>query len=633
MRKREHWWEKSKLYYVSIIITLMLSYGFSMTHFSIGIDDEAFGYYFNQGGLIQQGRVQSYILMKFINIDEYLPIWRELIGLLLMTMGIMILGHLFYKLSGERFGSYEEIIFSCTAISFPYIASLFAFSMSVVSWGLGYLVPAVIVSLLLDKDFVRNGVCRWGCLGVITALGMLDEQIIVNTGTFFLSSLVIIFFYFEGKECHRARRFIVESGKALGILVFGLCSRVVIVTFIQKIENIQPNNYTRSYIEYDFSKGLKEFFWKIFEVLKKWFYNSTSDDVILLFRLFVVLVLSMAIWGLIKKRNIIFFGLSFALIIAAIIWPLITGKMYLYNRVMVYMGVTLGFGIAFFFHILLQSSARYKKVILTVLGVVCIYIIVNQTQYINRVFLAEYTCCEKDRRIIEKIGEDLKAYKKKGVIFVGFPEGAVQYDAFVDTKSLFYVDRYDSIENEINGARLFWDFNLYGYSINQGPHADIKEVIRETNGMKNYPTDGYIKETSKYIIVKLGDAPWEQVHFSEENMLYNQDSVLCSIDAVTVDDTNIYVNGWALIKGEVSSKNKYFVVLENDRGIYKLRTQQVERLDVTEAFGNSINYDMSGFVVNSNICNYLESGDYSIKVIMEKDDILYVNDIKTITIK
>lgn len=633
MRVREHWWEKSKLYYVCVLITIILAYGFAMTHFSIGLDDESFDFYFNQGGLIRQGRVLNYILMKFINTGEYMPIWRELVGLILMTIGIMILGHIFYKLSNERFGTYEEILFSCTAISFPYIASLFVFSMSVVSWGLGYFVPAVIVRLLMDKDLPINRICRWGCLGGLTILGMLDEQIVVNTGIFFVISIFIITYYSEEKEWFRIKRVIVESGKALGIFLGGMCSRLIIVNLVQKIEKIQPDNYTNTYIMYDFHAGLRGVIQGVIEILKKWFYDSTNDGVIILFRIFAALVLILAVWTIIKKRNFTFFVLSLALIMVAIIWPLVTGKLYLDSRVMVYMGITIGFGIAWFFHVLLQSFEQYKKIILFVLGIVSFFIIINQTQYINRIFFAEYICCEKDRRIIERIGEDLKAYNNKNVVFVGFPEGVVTYDGFVNTKSLFYVDRYDSINYEINGARLCWDFNLYGYNIKGAYNIDIGEVLGNIGGMKNYPADGYIKETDNYIIVKLGEAPWEEVDLSEEKMLYSQDNVLCGIDAVEFEDKNIHVRGWALINGETSNGNKYFVVLENDEITYKVRTQQVERPDVTEAFGNYINYDMSGFVTNSKICNYLEPGDYDVKLIIEKGEILYVNDITSISIE
>ena len=60
-----------KIYWLSLLATVLLSYGFLLTQVSVGIDDEAYGNYYGGDSLAAQGRV-GYIL-ALINILR----WRR----------------------------------------------------------------------------------------------------------------------------------------------------------------------------------------------------------------------------------------------------------------------------------------------------------------------------------------------------------------------------------------------------------------------------------------------------------------------------------------------------------------------------------------------------------------------------
>lgn len=628
---RNHWWEKEKIYYVCLAITILVSYGFELTHFSIGIDDEMFEHYFKKGGLIAQGRVQDYLLSKVININDFLPVWRELIGIILMVVGIMMLGHRIYILSGQNFGIYEETVFACIAISFPYIACSFIFSMSVISIGLNVCMPTIIVGLLMDNSIIENKICRYSSLILISLFGMLSEQIIVNTGMVFLVFLVIVTLYMENKESFKLKWVYKKSIQAFAILLLGLFFRTFLVTLIQKLEGITADNYNSRHIKYDLSNITDGMIEPLLDVIKKWFFNYTNALPILIFRIFAILLLLLAIYKLIKNGFIVFSTLVLALIIMAIIWPIMTGNVDLIKRIMSYMGITIGFGISLVFHVLLKDLKKLKNVVLVIGSIISFYIVFYQTQEINRIFYEDYLCGEHDKVVMERIGEDLKRFDGKNAIFIGFPDGVFTDNSLTDLVSLFLVDRRDSIQKEMDGGRLYDYFKLNGYNLEKPLEINIEDVVNEASSMQQYPAEGYMREVGNNVIVKLGAGPWEvEKNFRNKDMYINNSMLNFAVDTAYYSDGQIFIDGWGFVENEGSNNSKYWVAIENSNCFYKFRTKKISRKDIMVAFNYEVDYEMCGFEVDMNIENYIKKGEYNIKIIIDNGEKVFIHDTDTI---
>lgn len=636
MNQREHWWEKSKAYYVFVFITVIVSYGFTLTHFSVGLDDESFTQYFDRGGLISQGRVQSYILKNFIDIFEYMPVWREIIGIILMVVGLMILGHLLYKLSDKRFGFFEETVFACIALSFPYIACVFIFSMSTIALGLDLCVPVLIIYLFFERESIKNRLGRIACLVCAVIIGMLSEQVIINTGIFFVMALTVSILYSDGGELDKLKRVIQESMKALGMLAVGLVSRVILVWIVQKIENVRSQHYAGGYIAYNLDGGIKAFLRQILDILQKWFLEPTGDIAVISFRVMAAALLLAAVYELIKHKSRVFFVMSFGLIVVTMAWIFITGNVNLNGRVLCYMGIAIGFGIALSLHILLRNQVKYRKGIQVICAIICFYIVFYQTQDMNHVFYEDYMVCEKDRRIAERVGEDMKAYDTNAVVFIGYPEDTIGVNEWTGLSSMFWCEREISLKQEFFPSRIYRYFRLNGYDVSKpadvSVDVSVEEIIKEMAGMENYPVDGYIKEVDNYIIVKLGDEPWKEINLPKQKDMYDREDVMSVCDRFTYEDGKLFITGWALIEGVDSSTNDYCIILENDKKTYKIRTSSDVRVDVSEAFPGETDYTMSGFTANVDLGNYLEPGDYDVNIMIESDGSIYINNLKSIAI-
>ena len=68
------------------------------------------------------------------------------------------------------------------------------------------------------------------------------------------------------------------------------------------------------------------------------------------------------------------------------------------------------------------------------------------------------------------------------------------------------------------------------------------------------------------------------------------------VDKVTVKRNVIRIRGWAFIDdGLAADDARVVVVVRTNAGCELVSTIQVRRTDVTEHFGNDVNYDNSGF--------------------------------------
>ena len=141
--------------------------------------------------------------------------------------------------------------------------------------------------------------------------------------------------------------------------------------------------------------------------------------------------------------------------------------------------------------------------------------------------------------------------------------------------------------------------------------------------------DAYIDD-----IDNLGNVNLEADNFNAESL--SNPSIASSYHTLwlrnnNVDD-NIRIRGWAFIPGENTTAPLVSYVLydETTQEYYKLHTELEERPDVTEAFGQSgnYNYDLSGIVGNVPSFFLKRKHVYTVGIIYQHNDqyFLYMSD-------
>ena len=73
---------KNKFYCLMLGLTGLLSYGYLVTHQTVGIDDTPYAYYFEEGLAAIVGRWVMFLVNKVLHISEFAPFVTDLCGVL-----------------------------------------------------------------------------------------------------------------------------------------------------------------------------------------------------------------------------------------------------------------------------------------------------------------------------------------------------------------------------------------------------------------------------------------------------------------------------------------------------------------------------------------------------------------------
>ena len=118
-----------KSYIIPVIIIAILSYGFTITNFSVGVDDLQHSRYVTGTYLLSQGRWGNVLLARIFNNISFLPFWSDFIATTLFIFLAIILCSFIKKELGEKV---DKIIyytlFSGALLSYPLIHHIFIYN-------------------------------------------------------------------------------------------------------------------------------------------------------------------------------------------------------------------------------------------------------------------------------------------------------------------------------------------------------------------------------------------------------------------------------------------------------------------------------------------------------------------------
>ena len=126
-KKSINYFFKNKAFIITIILITVLSFGFTITNSSVGMDDTAFDRYYQGKEMLAIGRWGSYLVYQILNITEFIPFWIDFIASSIIML-TAVLWCIFLKKNLEDklpLGAY--ITFAAVFISFPIINEIFIF--------------------------------------------------------------------------------------------------------------------------------------------------------------------------------------------------------------------------------------------------------------------------------------------------------------------------------------------------------------------------------------------------------------------------------------------------------------------------------------------------------------------------
>ncbi|MEK4513004.1 glucosyltransferase domain-containing protein [Paenibacillus sp. FSL K6-2524] len=574
--------QRDKYYWLLITITILLTYGFTLTNFSMGVDDESFNIYINEGALLGQGRWGGYITKFIFNTYDFLPFWRDIIGVLLITAGITFWGYLIQKFSNNYFNNVSIIIFSCVAISCPFIADNFIFMLTTIEMGTVLCLVPLSLNCFFEWAMNRNSFRKVFISGALLlyALSFSELAIVYFLLGIFIVCLVTVCFS-ERKMEYTIPNILFILLKGFSLIVGVLLLNSIIISILQKVFSISPNKYIFNHIQYDFS-SIGNFIDSLMKFLKAFFqfdYISQNLGTFIAFLSGLFLLLYSTAFSL-KKKKMIYLLLGIGCVLAAFSMYFINGSIHILNRMLITNSVFTGF-VASLFYMYFKNKYFLKIKLRRITTLLIVLIVLYQSKNMNQLFYTDYLRYQLDLAKMNSIAEEIQKYSggnsQKEIVFIGQPENYNLKLGNTEGYSIFQWDRNFGLQSQLrNSSRIFRFMNSHGYNIKQLIDMDEQEIITRAGGMEHYPNDGYVNNFGEYVIVKLGPMPYvtSELTLTEFYKKYRNDTsgVKYSKDWFSFEANILRVEGWGHVDGMNSSDTAIQVALFNDRRQYLLKT-------------------------------------------------------------
>ncbi len=507
---KEAFLNRNKFYWVALLVTAILCFGFMLTNFSIGIDDEAFATFFEGHVLLTQGRWGHLVVSQLFNSGEFIPFWRDFLAVILLIVAATFWVRLFEDYFHEKFDEVAAIIFACIFISTPYFANLMMFMPATVELGCLMVVTPLAIHASLKWVIQRQSI--WFALfgGILLGFSVSfyeNAAVLYVSGSFLC--LLAYLLSLEEKRQFPLSRLMIFSLKIGSIAIMGIVFCRVVGLAFMAIYQLEPIGYQGLFIKYDTS-SLTAFVHSFVSYLVHFPVNVFREANNLPSKLYlissvIVLVISV-ILTIKRKRLSILLAAGFAVLFSYGMY-FITGSYAPAVRILTTNGLLVSFSFVLLY--LTLKPFRFKQFsIVYIVFFFVVQIVFYQTKHVNQLYYEDYKRYQLDVAQMNSLMHEIDAVNTaKPIRFIGmlqpyqFP---YVFDEIVGV-SMFNLQR---INNETQNARITGFFNMHGYQIEQAD-ISLERISKDVVGMQNWPAPDSIKEMDDYILVKLGPSMFD----------------------------------------------------------------------------------------------------------------------------
>ncbi len=473
---------RDKVYRIMLCLTAICAYGFQVTHFTIGIDDTPYAYYFEEGLAAIVGRWVLFVLNKMLNISEFAPFLTDFVAVLLLMIAVTVWGMLFHQILGDKVPKYGYFFGACICLSCPLISEVFTYYLHN-GIAIGYLSCGISLCCFREgllqwnvwKE-MRNKREKWSkvCIPFVmtalflwVALGCYESFMVV----WLLGiCLMLLTQRFVGE-----RKGVIKAGCVAAVIaVAGLALRSVMIACVTEmfgLEYLKDEAVQRSITEmagWLFEPGALGTFGMILKrVFVMYGVFAYAYYPIRIFVLAAVVIVCFGIWRTIRQRDIWIFILTIGSFIVSFLLVVIEGKSTLYRSAQ-FLPIICGYGALLSVYAVsglgrrsaqkskkaVETKAKYKKIVdkfpkccYGLLIFVLSVILWNQCVDMNKWFYVDYVKYENAKEYTNQIAYELEKNfdTSKPVVFTGIygiPQSLIA-DAYVGygTETFFQMKR------------------------------------------------------------------------------------------------------------------------------------------------------------------------------------------------
>ena len=511
MKKRTYWNVltedilKNRVLVLSVLFTAILCFGFTITNFSIGVDDSAGSYYLygtSKGTMIQQGRLLHVALSRLTGAIEFLPFFTDFTGAVLFSVSALLYCGFFQYMTGSRLSLAALASFACLYISNSILVEKFIYHLDVIPTMLSYCFSPL--ALMYGFRFVKekkDALFLKTVAALIPALASYESfATLYFCGVFAIFLLEII----VNQEKKAFRAILLEGLWYAAALILAMAVYYTLVYLIQVLTG-QDGIFVRYNYWAESGRGLVGTFLHLTEKfigMFRDFYLARYLPV-RLFLLASLLCLPLSLFWALRRKN------GWVLLCFAALW---LGNLlihYVSGNFMTRTSQTFCF-FGGFTTILLLEAVKPKRLLKALTACAMALLVFVQSADMNRWFYNDYARYQKEAFVVNSVASALAgSYDlSKSVVFTGS----------IDTG---YLDTALYSGRQVNGnAMLYWSmdafgdktqpfvreiFRMHGYDFILSPTPDQYDRAQEAaQTLPAWPNAGSIQEFSDFIVVNFG---------------------------------------------------------------------------------------------------------------------------------
>lgn len=433
------WFLKQKMYVLAMSLTALCSYGFAVTHYSIGIDDTAVGLYLEEGLEVVMGRWTVFLLNRLFHVSDFAPFMPELIGVLLLMLGITLFNVLLRRLFSERVSIWGHIVFGCVFLSSPIISEVYIYYYHD-GVDLAYVLTALALLAFLEALGCRGkkklAPLTGSLLLIWAAVGCYESFLLL-----YIIGILVILFVRGMTDRDRLTFSFVAGNLGIGALltVGVILLRTLMISFMTAVFGLQgvagmlpQRSLSEMLVLFHGREGLEKLimlmkrFWLLYHV------NALVYLPIAVYEVAVLLIGGLSLYLAVKKKNIWYPVLYAGMLIAPFLLTIAEAKVTHYRscQFLPFFGAL---GILLCYELLAGSKRRAARCAAGALAVVLIY---NQAAMMNKSFYVDYQKYQITRDILNQVAYEIegKYGTETPVVFTG------HYDVPKELLSDYYVD-------------------------------------------------------------------------------------------------------------------------------------------------------------------------------------------------
>ena len=483
---------KNKLFIVTIILVTILSFGFTITNPSVGMDETAFDRYYQNKEMLESGRWGSYLLYSGLGIIEFIPFWIDFLVATIIAF-IAVMWCIFLKKNlQEKLSIGAYLVFATIFISFPIINESYIFSNSSLAVMLGTFLASLGIMLFYEN---YNNIHKKMIYLLISIILAVAFSMYEACGQIMLVSICIttLLMLYTNKD-KKIKEIFKYAFCALGILIAGVILDEIIVKLIY-MAGVRASNEADKEISWG-KYGIVESFQLIMINIVNAMRNTKYFPV-LIFDTFSGIGLAISILQSDKKKNWMILIIFIAMFLSNFAISMLQLDSVLYRTC-----TSWGLFVAVIVMVAYKFLSEYK--ITKILAIIMIgMLVLQQTKTLNQLFYNDYMRYQKDLHIAYELIYDLeKDYDtSKPLVIMGTPyKGIGKYGAQSNSLSVLWWGKKAFNDN---GREFIKFLNSLGYDFKVPTDEEYEKGKIEAEKMGNYPKAGSIKELEDCIVINF----------------------------------------------------------------------------------------------------------------------------------